>query len=87
MIKAGRPWSEEVRPLLDEVKNGVDVPLVDLDYLQLVLELVRAGKTEEAKEVAAMMPFSYGAFLAVRHYAPQIVYAGATEIAFDLYRY
>jgi leucine-rich PPR motif-containing protein len=83
MIRSGQP-REAIKAKLEEVK-AKDVQLHDHDYLQLMLELVRAKKNEEAREIIPMLPKKSGFFQEVRNVIPQLIFENDPDLAFELY--
>ena len=75
---------EEVLDLLAKYQKEEEVIFTDKDLLELVIELVRAGKTPAAEKVAEMLPKNRGFYQEMRNHIPDLIRLGETEIPYQL---
>ena len=75
---------EEVMDLLTKYQNEEEVVFSDKDFLELIIEMVRAGKTSSAEKLAEMLPKNRGFYQEMRNHIPDMIRLGETEIPYQL---
>ena len=62
-----------------------DVVIDDHTYFRLILELVKAGHVDYAKEVVDKLPRKTGFFQEMRNVVPQLIFEGHPDFAFEIF--
>ena len=75
---------KEVMDLLTKYQNEEEVVFSDKDFLELIIEMVRAGKTSSAEKLAEMLPKNRGFYQEMRNHIPDMIRLGETEIPYRL---